>query len=450
MRRGLRALVAGAGLALAASSCAPPPRHTPPAPPPAPATAPATPAPPVPSPARFTTEGEPWIAVGLATDLDTLTLVPVSGARVRALGLRGGSHALPAGAALALRAAEGALRARGPADGPLADLRLPSPDTLALEPRDARAAAFAWRGKTWRGELRAFVNARGRITLVARMPLETYLCGVVPGEIGALADDLLEAGRAQAIAARSFTLFYLGRRAAEGFDLFASVEDQVYGPVESERPLATRCVTSTAGEVALSGGWPIRANYSSTCGGISAEVWEAWPEPPRPYLVSARDAGPSGDHCAASPHFRWRETWPAAELAANLARFGPPLGVRLPPGGVGEIVDVRVTARSRSGRVWRLAVETTTGTVEVHAHVLRQALRRPGRPGAILRSNLFKIDVRRDPRTRRALEVVASGGGNGHGAGLCQTGALGMARAGRDARAILAHYYAGASVERLY
>ena len=100
---------------------------------------------------------------------------------------------------------------------------------------------------------------------------------VQAGEIGALAEDLLEAGRAQAIAARSYTLFYLGRRADEGFDLYGTVEDQVYGPLESEKPLATRCVTSTRGQVSLSDGWPIRANYCGTCGGISAEVWEAWP-----------------------------------------------------------------------------------------------------------------------------------------------------------------------------
>ena len=65
--------------------------------------------------------------------------------------------------------------------------------------------------------------------------------------------------------------------AAEGFDLYSTVEDQVYGPVENERPLATRCVESTAGEVALAGGGPIRANYYSTCGGITADVWEGWP-----------------------------------------------------------------------------------------------------------------------------------------------------------------------------
>jgi stage II sporulation protein D len=77
-------------------------------------------------------------------------------------------------------------------------------------------------------------------------------------------------------------------------------------------------------------------------------------------------------------------------------------------------------------------------------------LRRGGNPGAILRSNLFKIAVRRDPATRRALAVVASGSGSGHGVGLCQTGALGMARLGSRGEAILAHYYPGTTLKRLY
>src|SRR5207247_182253 len=196
------------------------------------------------------------------------------------------------------------------------------------------------------------------------------------GEIGALTEELIGAGRAQAIAARSYTLFYRGRRGAEGFDLYGTVEDQLYLPIESERPLATRCVETTAGRVALEAGWPIRANYCSTCGGITADVWEAWPTDPLAYLVSQRDRERGADFCAASPQYRWREEWSAAEFASNLAHFGPAFGVPLPPRGVGEIRVVRVLARSRSGRVWRLGVTTTTGEMTIPAYSLRQVLRR--------------------------------------------------------------------------
>ena len=132
-----------------------------------------------------------------------------------------------------------------------------------------------------------------------------------------------------------------------------------------------------------------------------------------------------------------------------MQRYGPGQKLALPADGLGELVDVRVEARSSSGRVWRLLVRTTTGDVVVPAYAIRQVLRR-GTAGAILRSTLFKIDVRRDPASGRALEVVATGAGAGHGVGLCQTGALGMARGGAKADAILAHYYPGVSLERLY
>jgi len=97
-----------------------------------------------------------------------------------------------------------------------------------------------------------------------------------------------------------------------------------------------------------------------------------------------------------------------------------------------------------------LAVTTSNGEIDIHAHSLRQMLRRGGNPAAILRSNLFKIAVRRDPHTRKAIAVVASGAGSGHGVGLCQTGALAMARLGARGEAILAHYFPGAALERLY
>jgi stage II sporulation protein D len=323
-------------------------------------------------------------------------------------------------------------------------------ETAWLASVEREGITARWNDRQWRGALGVFVNPRGRLTLVARLPLETYLLGVVPGEIGALGDDRIEAGKAQSVAARSYTMFYRGRRAAEGFDLFASVEDQVYGPVESERPLATRCVIETRGVFALSDGRPIRANYCSTCGGMTAEVWEAWPTASLDYLVSHRDRGRGEDYCSGSTHYRWRETWSADEFMANLARFGPANGVVFPSSGLGDLVDASVDVRSRSGRVWRLKVVTTTGVIFIPAYALRPVLRRGAQPGAILRSNLFKLAVRRDPESRRAMSVVASGAGSGHGVGLCQTGALGMARAGEKSNAILAHYYPGTEVKRLY
>jgi stage II sporulation protein D len=452
-----RAAGAALALAVACASCSTmPPRapRTAPVPPaataspaPAPRTTPAAVPPVASAPGPLQLVGEPMIEVGLAWDLDTLSVAPGSRATLSLRRERPGRVDPEERSEGPVRFRRDGAGARATGSGGVA-IDLVRGDTLWLASA-VGAPRFAWGGHAWRGQAKLFVNARGTLTLAARVPLETYLVGVVPGEIGGLAEELLEAGRAQAVAARSYTLFYRGRRAAEGFDLYGTVEDQVYGAVDSERPLATRCVESTRALVALRDGQPIRANYCSTCGGVSAEVWEAWPAAAVPYLGSHADAG-SADYCAASPVYRWREEWESGEFLRTVARWAPAQGVAIPPGGLGDLLDVRVDARSRSGRVWRLVVSTTNGDVVVPAYALRQVLRRPGTPGAILRSSLFKVDVRRDPVTRAARAVVASGAGSGHGVGLCQTGALGMARAGRDAKAILLHYYPGVDLVTLY
>ena len=457
------ALAAIVAVSLAGSGCAPISVGVPPSQPSVPTQAPAdtTPVPPPPSrppepepiPPPDGSVTEPTLDIGLAWDLDT-TRIGFTGTQTLEVQSpdRPGVHTT--GGPVLLRVSGNQLLVT-PRDRQRAVplLVLHAGDTLWVgmpELTRGRDALLRWNGQLWRGRFKVFMNGRRQLTVATRLDLEPYLKGVVPGEIGALADSLLEAGRAQAIAARSYTLFYKGRRGAEGFDLYSTVEDQVYGSEAAEKPLATRCVESTSGMVALSAGTPIRANYYSTCGGITAEAWEAWPTQGYPYLTSHTDADGAIDHCASSPQYRWREEWTASEFAKNLGDFARTFGVALPEAGVGQLVDVRVAERSRSGRVWWLEVETTTGVIRIHAHSIRQVLRRSGNPKAILRSNLFKIALRRDPSSRRPLAVIATGGGSGHGVGLCQTGALGMAREGSRGEQILAHYYPGASLRRLY
>jgi stage II sporulation SpoD-like protein len=284
--RGRACTVALAAAALLAS-CAPLPPPQSPVPPPA---RPAGGAPP--ASATFRLDREPVVDIGLAWDQDTIRVDGDLRIRSRDLGERRERM---------LRVGLGASGMQVGAE-PRARQALGPDDTLWVSAADPRAG-LGWNGKTWRGTFRIFMNPRHQLTLAVRLPLETYLVGVVPGEIGGLAESLVEAGKAQAIAARSYTLYYLGRRASEGFDLFGTVEDQVYGAVESERPLATRCVEETHGRTALSDGRPIRANYCANCGGISAEAWEAWPTGAQSYLVSHPDRD-GGFWCSTSPLYR--------------------------------------------------------------------------------------------------------------------------------------------------
>jgi len=199
-------------------------------------------------------------------------------------------------------------------------------------------------------------------------------------------------------------------------------------------------VKETSGERLLSEGVPIRAVYSSACGGRTSNVEDVWPWPWTPYLRSTRDAPDRTveGYCELSANYRWREEWSVDGFVATLRRWAPAEGASTRALD-GQLLDVRVARRSRSGRVAELVVETTEGSCVVYGDRTRWALRRPGTE-AILRSSFFKIGILRAP-DGAPWKVVASGGGNGHGIGMCQWGAMGMARAGIGYREILRHYY---------
>lgn len=321
-----------------------------------------------------------------------------------------------------------------------------------------------WGDEAFRGEfLVRPTPGRGGLTLVNQVELEDYLRGVVPWEIGRHGRDRLAALEAQAVAARTYTVSHLGARADRGFDLFASVMDQVYRGCAGEDDLCNEAVARTAGLVLLWQDREIDAYYSACCGGTSSQVEEVWPREGRPYLVSRADAADGGpDHCAGSRYYRWSEEWTAGQLEAILQRTLPayldyvdqsplrrewagpvftPAARDGDPRRPGRLLDLAIGGRTTGGRVADLAVTTAAGTYHVRGDRTRWVLEPAGGQPEILRSARFDLELRRDGRELR--RVVARGRGFGHGIGLCQEGALEMARRGSDFREILAHYYPG-------
>lgn len=318
-------------------------------------------------------------------------------------------------------------------------------DTLLLA---CEGGFVGFSGHWYHGRFRIFASAPEGITLVNEVGLEEYLRSVLPNEIGTPKNGGYEAVKAQAVAARSYTLGYLGRRADLGFDLWATVEDQVYAGTTLENEQSDRALAETRGEVLLCENAPIRALYSSACGGRTANVEDVWPWAWTPYLRSTLDAAAQGETpwCAASSNFRWREEWPVGSFMAMLRQYGASReGDRATLAG--DFLNVQVRSRSRCGRVEDLVVSTTKGDLVIHGDRTRWALRRAG-GSAILRSSLFKIGVVRAADGTPA-RVIATGAGNGHGIGLCQWGALGMSRAGKSYREILRHYYKATELVRV-
>lgn len=148
-------------------------------------------------------------------------------------------------------------------------------------------------GKRWRGRILVYVNDRGRLNLINELPVEEYLRGVVPSEMGPIQYNQVEALKAQAVAARTYTLRNLGEFAREGYDICATPRCQVYKGMEVEHPLSDRAVSETSGQVLLFEGRLADTLYSSTCGGHTEDVPIVFPLKQEPYLqgVPCMEAG---------------------------------------------------------------------------------------------------------------------------------------------------------------
>ena len=140
------------------------------------------------------------------------------------------------------------------------------------------------RSKRYRGRVLVYLNDRGALNLINELPVEDYLRGVVPSEMGPELYNQLEALKAQAVAARTYTLRNLGEFSREGYDICATPRCQVYGGMVVEHPLSDRAVSETAGQVLLYKGELVDALYSSTCGGHTEDVHVIFPLKAEPYL----------------------------------------------------------------------------------------------------------------------------------------------------------------------
>jgi len=337
-------------------------------------------------------------------------------------------------------------------------------ETVILQPLDPGHRVIHG-GSEYRGEfLVRTTPGGGGLTLVNNVDLESYLRGVVPWEIGRHERNRLAALEAQAVAARTYTLSHLGTRKSRGFDVYASVQDQVYKGAADEDPLCNFAVENTAGLVLRYGDQEIEAYYSACCGGVSSNIEEVWARESKPYLVSKPDR-PSGGgdaYCSTSRHFHWREVWTAGRLEEIMQRTLPeyveymtqpgrsdwagsvfsPRDGSASPDRPGRLRNLEILARTTSGRVAHLAVTTDAGVYHVRGDRVRWVLKPADGNPFILRSALFEVELVRDGE--RLVEVATRGRGYGHGIGLCQTGALAMAEQGKNVREILAHYYPGA------
>ena len=268
--------------------------------------------------------------------------------------------------------------------------------------------------------------AKGRLKIINSVPLEIYIAGVVTGEASDLSHP--EAYKAQAVAARTYIVKHLKNHAGEGYHLCDSTHCQLYTGDGHISPKALSAAVATKGELLLYKGKPAATFYHSICGGRTETMTSVWPYDHKTYLVSVKDGPPGRPYCAIAPRFHWK----TKIYLKGLTRLSRQAGWILPDE---QALGLRITRWGVSGRAEVLEIRTQRRGVDVPATEFYHGIGRRAGWQAV-RSTLFRILAGRD-------YVLLDGSGNGHGVGMCQWGAEGMARKGFKYREILKHYYPG-------
>jgi SpoIID/LytB domain protein len=313
--------------------------------------------------------------------------------------------------------------------------------------------------RPYAGTLRLQPNAHQNFTLVNNIPLETYVRGVVPHEIGYNAP--YAAVQAQAILARTYVLASLHRFKVDNYELCADTQCQVYRGLEDTTEVADRAISDTRGLVLTYNNRAIDALYSSTTGGITANYNDIWDGTPRPYLQSVLDLAKrpenmrsanisddknlkafldrqEGFNEAGWKNLRWRRIGTLEELQTSLKKFLRFSGDNTT--NFNAIKQLQVSKRASSGRVLEMEVTTDTGKIIVKKDEIIDAFDPPD-------STFFKLEPIYQDKVLTGYAFT--GGGLGHGVGMSQTGAYNLARMGWTYDRILNFYYTNVQLEKL-
>ncbi len=235
-------------------------------------------------------------------------------------------------------------------------------EPVTLRPADGGRLVVA--GKAYRGALRV-VRSGKKLQLVNLVGLESYLLGVVPGEMPK--DWPLDALKAQAVAARTYAIANLVE--GRSFDLYSDVRSQLYYGADAESPATTRAVEETRGQVLSFAGALAQTFYFSSSGGRTLSALDVFGEKV-PYLVSLADPWDE-----VSPNHRWEPRLiGAAELARRFGLRGAVTDVSYVPGAPGVPAALRLTTSAGATvdeRLTDIRARLGLKSLEFHLGLLR-------------------------------------------------------------------------------
>ena len=312
--------------------------------------------------------------------------------------------------------------------------------------------------RLYAGSLRLQPNTYGTYTLVNQVPLEAYLRGVVPHEIGTTTTSSVL--QVQAILARTYALRNLRRFAVDNYQICADTQCQVYFGLGGVNSATDAAIAATRGKVLTYQNELVDAVYSASTGGVTASFNDVWEGPDRPYLVTRVDAVANqwdlsrqpltneqtarqflkqtkGFNEADQKWFRWQYTSSLTELNKDLHEYLKTLNS--PLANFKSITQLKVVQRSPAGRVQKLRVTTDLGAIDLEKDNILIAFYAPA-------SLFFYLDPLLDAQ-KKLTGYAFSGGGLGHGVGLSQTGSYHLGKLGWSSDRILSFYYPGTQLQ---
>lgn len=329
----------------------------------------------------------------------------------------------------------------------------PGATTVLFDVEFGQGLFFASReDRIYRGTLE-FIARNDKLTVVNRLNVEEYLYAVVPSEMSSKWPAAALA--AQAIAARTYTFANLGSYESRGFDLLSSVSSQAYDGVTAETKAAIEAVNATRGRILTYTGKPIAAFFNGNNGGFTVNSLDLWgfkapylqdvpdlllPSRPQPlapeelagWLSRRVETYSSNPNYSSRSSYRWTQLVSRLELENRLGQGD----------ALGRITSIITTGRGISGVVKQVLIKGTAGEKTLKGDAIRSKL-------GGLRSNLFVVEPKMGTDGLPEF-FIFTGGGWGHGIGMCQSGAAGMAAAGFSTADILAHYYPGTELTEKY
>jgi len=309
----------------------------------------------------------------------------------------------------------------------------------------------------YRGNIEVRPDQNG-LTVINKLPIEQYLYGVVPAEMPA--SFSAEALKAQAVVARSYLITQLGNYASYGFDVLGSQSNQVYKGYDAENPLTSGAVDDTKGMVLVNQGQPVAAFFHSCSGGYIENSEDVWNNK----LAFIRTK--SDPYDINNKYYNWQVTYSADEL---INKINQQLKGYIKSGEFTElssITDLKELEWTSSGqRVKKLLIDG----INIEGNPQEYTVANADRVRIVLglKSSLFTmqkqfaageqrnkekfdflgedtaVEEQESPEKQTLSSVTFNGSGWGHGLGMSQYGAAGMASQGYSFQDILQYYYTG-------